>query len=1036
MGYGGSPSQFPPFYNVVNMKVALIQLSDIHFSSKRDLICSRHEAFCRSCKYLINECSKVIFVISGDIANYGTEEQYNIAYQWLKECEIFWKKESRILQSFDYVVVPGNHDCMLSDSNPIRDLVIKEILKKDITSEDKYVDQSLDVQRPFWDFYKRLTGSEISPAVSWQVNIRIKLDLNLCFHCYNTALLSQLNEEPGKLMIPENYFLDAKDTENQVIVSVFHHNTGWLTAATNNNNKKMFEEHLYKTSSIVMCGHEHHQKNIVVSDLENFKELIYLESPALQEGKKSEYDLLLLDTDLETLTNHHFYFNDDSYGESVSNPKVLPKRQIGIGLKPEWVKSLSQISIPLKHARKNDLTLQDIFIYPDLEPLDGFENRYEQYMDSEQIISNIDSTKVLILEGDNQSGKTSLLNMLYLSYYRKGIYPILLQGKDLKRPDLATYVKKEYKRQYLSNDYSFEKYFQLDKDKRVLLIDNFDGSELNNAGKSALLDNALNNFDKVIAINGQQLNIKSMLIHTSNEKDIKRYRIVSLGYKKRNMLIDKWVRLGLDEYTLDQKAIFDQVKLTFDQLNGLLGQQLIPSYPVFILSLLQGLNASIDFDVSKTSYGFCYSSLIMASLIKTGTERNKVSGVLKYLADFAFFFYKSTPNAKCFSKKAFFDFWIQYDKEYNPPFTATELLRRLLEADLLRKLDIESFTFSYKYIFYFLVAQKISELVNSGEDDGIVKRLCENLHKEREANILIFLVYHNGVDKQMDELKFASWLPFEDYEPITLNKEDPLFIDLNDIVDNIKAKVLRNDVDPLEERQKQLESKDKIARSDTKPSLPTETDFEQNKDLRDINNTFKIIKILGQIVKNQKETMKKDDLNQLIEVSYNVCFRSIAFFNKMVDDCKGDIVSYFTEQNKEKGKLDSKEIKDRVWKFLHMMLYRQCLMAFGSLSHAIGTNDMEGIYDDIADKIGSPAAKIITFTIKTIYGKMRLADLQDIVNEYKDNPVVLEIIKARVISYVYNNYVDFSTRQKIGQLCKLRLVDNTGINQKKLYNRD
>lgn len=125
----------------------------------------------------------------------------------------------------------------------------------------------------------------------------------------------------------------------------------------------------------------------------------------------------------------------------------------------------------------------------------------------------------------------------------------------------------------------------------------------------------------------------------------------------------------------------------------------------------------------------------------------------------------------------------------------------------------------------------------------------------------------------------------EDYEPITLNKEDPLFIDLNDIVDNIKAKVLRNDVDPLEERQKQLESKDKIARSDTKPSLPTETDFEQNKDLRDINNTFKIIKILGQIVKNQKETMKKDDLNQLIEVSYNVCFRSIAFFNKMVDDC-------------------------------------------------------------------------------------------------------------------------------------------------------
>lgn len=79
--------------------------------------------------------------------------------------------------------------------------------------------------------------------------------------------------------------------------------------------------------------------------------------------------------------------------------------------------------------------------------------------------------------------------------------------------------------------------------------------------------------------------------------------------------------------------------------------------------------------------------------------------------------------------------------------------------------------------------------------------------------------------------------------PITLNKKDPLFIDLNSIVDDIKAKVLRNDVDPQEERQKQLESKDKIDRSDTKTGLPTEKDFEQNKDLRDINNTLKIILI-------------------------------------------------------------------------------------------------------------------------------------------------------------------------------------------------
>ena len=406
--------------------------------------------------------------------------------------------------------------------------------------------------------------------------------------------------------------------------------------------------------------------------------------------------------------------------------------------------------------------------------------------------------------------------------------------------------------------------------------------------------------------------------------------------------------------------------------------------------------------------------------------------MLKFMADFAYHIYISIDNVKCFSQNVFDKFWSAYAEDYQPPYSAESLLRKLCEADIIRKYEDGSYSFAYKYIFYFLVAQKISELVNDGKDNGIVKMLCDNLHKEREANILIFLVYHNGIDKQMDELLFASWLPFEDYKPITLDKTDPLFADLNGIVESIKAKVIRNDVDPEEERQKQLESRDKHSRNDTRV-LPSEEDFEKNKDLRDINNTFKIIRILGQIVKNQKETLKKEDLIRLIDVSYNVCFRSLAFFNKMVDDCKEDIVTYFMEQNKGKNNVDSVVLKNKVWHFMHMMLYRQCLMAFGNLSHSVGTSDMSEIYDGIAKRMRTPAAKIISFTIKTIFNKMKLSDLQDIVNEFKDNPVALEIIKSRVISYVYNNYVDLGTRQKIGQLCNLRLVDNSGVNKKKLF---
>lgn len=55
---------------------------------------------------------------------------------------------------------------------------------------------------------------------------------------------------------------------------------------------------------------------------------------------------------------------------------------------------------------------------------------------------------------------------------------------------------------------------------------------------------------------------------------------------------------------------------------------------------------------------------------------------------------------------------------------------------------------------------------------------------------------------------------------------------------------------------------------------------------------------------------------------------------------------------------------------------------------------------------------------------MQISDLEHIVMEFKNNPVVMEIIKAMVLNYVYNNYVSSANRQKIGQICNLKLVDN------------
>lgn len=648
-----------------------------------------------------------------------------------------------------------------------------------------------------------------------------------------------------------------------------------------------------------------------------------------------------------------------------------------------------------------------------------------QYVDSETLLGDTIPERVIILEGESQSGKSSLLQMLYSSWYKDGVFSLLLRGKDIKHYNINDLCKCAYKQQYQNKISSYELFMQLDRNKRILIIDDFDKSLINAENKSKLLDNALCNFEKIIITKDQQIDLRNLLLYANHTEDTKLFRILSLGCQKRNLLIEKWIRLGQDEMILSDEMLLDQIKRTYDQISVLLGQQLIPSYPVFILSLLQGLNQAIaHFDVSKTSYAYCYNSLIIASLLKSGTDKEKINGVMKFLCEFSYSHYDRKRNNKFFSINEFNSFYQDYQTDYNVPYSKEKLLSTLDNAGLIRSVDGDSYSFAYKYVYYFLVAQKISNLINENKADGIVQDLCNNLHKEQEANILIFLVYHNGTEKQMEDLLFASMLPFENYEPITLDLDDPLFQGVKDIVDDIKTKVLLENVDPKQNREISLRESDKMHRQIEKRHHPTEEELESNSCLRDLNNTIKIIKILGQIVKNQIETLKKNQIIKLLEESYNVCFRSIAFFSTMIESSKDEIIDYLIEENKKKNIINEEQIRIRVQKLLHVLLYQFCLQSFTNLSRSVGTSNVPDIYDTIADKFGTPAAKIISFTIKTYYNKMHLADLEQIVLEYKNNPVVMEIVKARVLHYVYNNYVDSTVRQKIGQLCQLKLVDN------------
>ena len=79
----------------------------------------------------------------------------------------------------------------------------------------------------------------------------------------------------------------------------------------------------------------------------------------------------------------------------------------------------------------------------------------------------------------------------------------------------------------------------------------------------------------------------------------------------------------------------------------------------------------------------------------------------------------------------------------------------------------------------------------------------------------------------------------------------------------------------------------------------------------------------------------------------------------------------------------------------------------------MGSKELRATFSQIADEIGTPAAKLVSFSIISCFSKLAIPELESLVNELKDNHVAMSIIRARVRSYLYNNHVNFSDRQKI-----------------------
>lgn len=1014
------------------MNIGILHLTDLHISNKNiNVINRRIEPLIKACQIQLSEILKLYIVVSGDLANTGVQNEYDLATNFFSSLETNIRQRFKTINTIKRIIVPGNHDCQLIQDNLVRSTLLEASRTKD-DIDDAIIDECSKVQKDFWSFYINNIDALDCKKLSYKVISQCSLKNSIIFHCYNTSWCSVLNERPGSIILPKRAFLtEDHKSENNIVISIFHHPTGWFNPSTDQNNKTLFEQHILKESNIVLCGHEHTINGIRVSSLKKNTDFVYLEGGAFCDSDEhSKFNFLLIDLEQKNCSLWRYEYDaseDIFYGADEDETFILTDNKNNFSITKSFEHELNSIKVPIRHSAK-DLTMQDIFIYPDLEPIkeDLKDESLQKYIDAKELLENSKYQKPIVIEGDTQSGKTSLLYQYFKQCFHSNYIPIYIEGKSISSTNVKDILKRALKAEYGGN-LKFDTYLGLDKKSKILFIDNIDKATINFPAIIELLNKFKPIFERTIVSTSEQQDISSLFDKKQLFDDYDYFRIVPLGYVKRNELIKKWYLIGQNQSTIDIDAIQQQIKLTFDTITTLLGEQLIPAYPLFILTLLQSLDfKNPSFDLKSTSYAYCYQSLIMVSLMRNNVPGDDCKSIINFLTELSYYLYdKNLNNIKFRDYNSFYD---DYKNKFIIKYSSDKLLEILTNSNIIKQDEI-NLCYAYKYLHYYLIAKRVSNMLTGTPKERkdaklIIDKLCTGLHRERNANILIFISHHNTNSTDLlDSILITSLFPFENTIPITLDTNDQLFSFLLGFIDKIKDDVLLCNTNPDEYREKTLKAADKrVQIQSTRTSYNKKSsDISNEIEIQDISITFKIIKILGQIIKNQYGDLKRDKLKDLVEHAYLVCFRYIGFFTKILENDKEHLIKMISEKNSKIS--DIGIIRDKVQNFLYFIGYRLCLSSFSNLSVSVGMSGLDDIYDEVANKIGSPAAKLITFTIKSYYDKMDLNELDLLMTEFEKNTVAQRILKARAINYVYNNNVTYAKKQKIGHICKLRLIN-------------
>ncbi|OMF28478.1 metallophosphoesterase [Paenibacillus peoriae] len=1018
------------------MNVGILQLSDIHMELNNNSILLKYEKIPRAIQEHIFELDHLFLTITGDSAYSGKEEEYIQVIEMLEGI----KEKIQTIKNIDitFIIIPGNHDCNFKLGNPsVRNALIENIQEGSKLDDQGIIDELVKPQEKYFDYLKYFEPStniiyddKLLKSYLFSMNGH-----NIIFNCLNSSWISVLREKPGGLFYPiEKYREHLSSLKGELVVSAIHHPRNWYYPE----NSRILNNFLEKYSDLILTGHEHVSTVRKIDDFEGGTTQ-HIEGGVLQETgvtTTSEFNFIIFNLVGKIQKIIRYSWNEDYYSSIFETEWLAYSRSASLTnsaylLSVEFSNLLNDPGINIKHPRKTKVLLEDIYLFPDAKKVLVDENtdKKAQIINLDKITTYYENFKIFIF-GAERSGKSAFCKMVFNHFYNRGYVPVYLNAVDIKGTSITEFNKLLYKRfSFQYSDEMLEKYRQLEQKKKIIIIDDLHKCKQNNDLVLELLSNLLVVYPNIIVTGNEMLKFSNLLSDGEFQNDsmdnFEKYEIIQFGHLKRSQLVDKWNRIG--QVNLSENEILEKHDLMVADINTVIGNNFVPSYPFFLLILLQTAESGLPHNNKDSAYGYYYELLITQSFMNINMQHNEIDAYYTYIAELAYEFFNKDIYE--FSKLEFIDFNDYMSKKYGLNHDLERTLKRLVNSSII-ELYSGTYRFKYSYIYYYFVAKYFSMKITDEKIRNIIAEMCRNLHIEEYANILMFLTHLSKDPFILDSLYVQAQEVFKEFDPTKLDNDIEL---LNKLAVEI-PRIVYQSIEVKKHREEKLIAKDEVERSMQETAVTAREPRSRRKDsvmdvVSRLNVAFKTIEILGQILRNYYGSIEATEKNQLATETYMIGLRTLNSFLSLISDNVANIASKIQRMiERQETNPNKPEIEKLARKILFDLCCAISYQAIIKVAESVGSKELYLTYRQITNQNPFTSVKLIEISIKLDQLRtLPFNDIKTLKESIEDNVMAMSILRVLVINHLYMYDTNYTEKQRICSLLNIPIGKQLSI---------